>query len=136
MQEKRKHSDGFIAECKAVVSSLTSQISDLTKVRDGVDRKIQELEEKAAPYVAILQSEGIPWGLGKGRDKLSHADRAILILRREGRPMHARVIWTQMKEEGAETKSDDPVNMISAVLATDTRFTKTAPRTFRLSDEK
>lgn len=131
MRKDRKHSDSFIAECKATVSAIRGRTHRLHGERDRIDGQIKELEERIAPYLEILRSSGIE--PEAERIELSHADRALLILQESDKPLHARQIWHRMAESGAETKSENPVNMLSAVLSQDDRFKKTNPRTFTLA---
>ena len=131
----KKHTDSFIAECKAVLSALVSERAKLLKDKELIDTKLNDLEARARPYREILKAQGIEPAGANLQGKSSNADRAYSILIQFGAPMHVRKLWEAMVEAGARTDSEDPLNMLASILARDKRFTRTAPRTFTLSTE-
>lgn len=65
---------------------------------------------------------------------LSIPQATYLLIKEEGRPLHAKVIYQRLIEGGVKIRSKTPVTSISISLNRDKRFLRIAPNTYQLAD--
>lgn len=65
---------------------------------------------------------------------LSIPQATYILLREEGRPLHAKEIYQRLLEGGVKIRSKTPITSVSISLNRDKRFMRIAPNTYRLSD--
>ena len=132
--KNRRHTDAFIAECKAALKSIQSEYANLLKKKELIINEMGRLESKILPYTQILEQEGIIQPTAALGRTGKNADLAFLVLKAAHKPMHIRLIWEKLSSDGVKTKSSDPGNMLASILSKDDRFRKVEPRTFGLAD--
>jgi len=91
------------------------------------------------PVVVIAETTEKAKDLLFGKSKyagLSVPQAAFLLLKDEGKPMHAKEIFQKLVEGGIRIRGKTPVTSVSISLNRDKRFRKVAPNTFEISAEK
>ncbi|RMH09028.1 MAG: hypothetical protein D6704_02080 [Nitrospirae bacterium] len=103
---------------KAKLASLSSQI--ITDERGGAPLPVADVTDQSREILL-------------GRSKyvgMSMPDAAYMILREEGRPMHAKELCQRLIEGGLNIRGKTPVTSLATSLKRDPRFRKVAPNTF------
>lgn len=67
---------------------------------------------------------------------LSIPRATYILLKEEGRPLHAKDIYQRLTEGGVKIKSKTPITSVSISLNRDKRFLRIAPNTYRLAEEE
>ncbi len=144
------------------ITAYKNKLIELQKKRDRLDDEIKtakkylELAEtlyrveknkarSAMPQQAQTedQEKGVPKGLEETKDfllstfkftGLSIPEATFVLLREEGKPLHAKEIYQRLMDGGVKIRSKTPVTSISISLNRDKRFSRIAPNTYRLAD--
>jgi len=66
---------------------------------------------------------------------LSVPQAAFLLLKEEGKPIHAKIIYQKLIDGGIRIRGKTPVTSIAISLKRDKRFKKIAPNTFEIVGE-
>jgi len=143
------------------INIYKNKLIELQKRRDRLEEEIKttkrylELAEtlyrveknKARTSSSSGQSEDPDKGTARGSEEsrdllltpfkfagLSIPQAAYILLRDEGRPLHAKEIYQRLLEGGVKIRSKTPITSVSISLNRDRRFIRIAPNTYRLSD--
>ena len=144
------------------ISVYKNKLIELQKRRDRLDDEIKtakkylELAEtlyrveknkarSAAPQQVQSedQEKGGPRGSEEAKDflfspfkftGLSIPEATYVLLKEEGKPLHAKEIYQRLMEGGVKIRSKTPVTSISISLNRDKRFLRIAPNTYKLVD--
>lgn len=141
------------------INIYKNKIIDLQKKRDRLDEEIKtakkylELTEtlyrveknKARSASQQAQTEDSEKGISRGSDEtkdfllstikfagLSIPQATYILLKEEGKPLHAKDIYQRLVEGGVKIRSKTPITSIAISLNRDKRFARIAPNTYRL----
>jgi hypothetical protein len=141
------------------ISSFKTKLAELQKKRDRVDEEIRSIKkylehaeilykvEKDKAQAASQSPTGgetersVSKEAGEfllGRSKYSGTSipqAAFLLLKETGHPLHAKEIYSRLMEGGLRIKGKTPITSIAISLNRDKRFVRTAPNTFKLTEE-
>ena len=67
---------------------------------------------------------------------LSIPQAAYILLKEEGRPLHAKDIYQRLLEGGVKIRSKTPITSVSISLNRDKRFLRVSPNTYSLSEDE
>jgi len=143
------------------ITIYKNKLSELQKRRDRLEDEIKttkkylELAEtlykvernKAKAISQQAQSEDAEKGLIKGSEEskdllfstfkfssLSIPQATYIILKEEGKALHAKEIYQRLIEGGVKIRSKTPITSVSISLNRDKRFQRIAPNTYCLTD--
>lgn len=144
------------------INVYKNKLIELQKKRDRLEDEIKtakkylelaetlyRVEKNKARTAASQQAQvedsekGIAKGSEEARDfllttvkfaGLSIPQATYILLREEGRPLHAKEIYQRLLEGGVKIRSKTPITSVSISLNRDKRFMRIAPNTYRLSD--
>lgn len=143
------------------INIYKNKLIELQKKRDRLDDEIKtakkylELAEtlfrveknKARTTSQQVQTEDPERGIMKGSEEakdfllstfkfagLSIPEATYIILKEEGKPLHAKEIYQRLMGGGVKIRSKTPITSVSISLNRDKRFVRIAPNTYSLAD--
>ena len=131
-----------IATLRGLRDRLQEQLSELHHELNSVDRRIETAEEmyrrefgeeppdtaapahrRRASRIRRSETDQPPW-----------REAVLNVLKREGRPLHAKEIWQRLQESGFQTAAADPLRSVVAIaIRSEGQIRRVGPNTFALN---
>jgi hypothetical protein len=134
LQKKRDRLDDEIKTAKKYLELAETLFRvEKNKARSATPPQVQTEDQEKATTKGSEETKDVLFRTVKFAG-LSIPQATYLLLREEGKPLHAKEIYLRLAEGGVKIRSKTPVTSISISLNRDKRFLKIAPNTYRLAD--
>jgi len=140
------NSDDMIRYLSEKSNNLKEELKGLTTQREGIDRRINQVERLLAAVEELLREEmrkqGMTIGEGEIRplERLRFADMTLkaaihMIIEEAEGPLHVNEVLKRLRSGGARLKAKNPKLSVAATLHRDKEiYQKVDPNTFVLRD--
>jgi hypothetical protein len=131
-----------IATLRGLHCGLQGQLSELHHELNSVDRRIEAAEElyrrefgEEPPGTTATAHRRRSTRIKRSESGQPPWREAVLeVLRREGRPLHAKEIWQRLQESGFQTTAVDPLRSVVAIaVRSQDQIRRVRPNTFALN---
>src|SRR5436190_10802380 len=128
-----------IVSLRGLRQSLQDQLRDIHGELNSVDRRIEAAEElyrrefRTDPPDVSATAEHRRATRIRGSEigQPSWKEAVLDVLRREGRPLHAKEIWQRLQDSGFQTAAADPLRSVVAIaIRSEDQIRRVAPNTF------
>ncbi len=134
LQKKRDRLDDEIKTAKKYLELAETLFRvEKNKARSATPPQVQTEDQERATTKGSEETKDVLFRTVKFAG-ISIPQATYLLLREEGKPLHAKEIYQRLVEGGVKIRSKTPVTSISISLNRDKRFLRIAPNTYRLAD--